>query len=52
MKKWIGTMFLMALMHTAFAQYGDSFGNQDVKADYILEDISQLLQIVQSHNAS
>jgi putative hydrolase of the HAD superfamily len=39
-------------MHTAFAQYGDSFGNQDVKADYILEDISQLLQIVQSHNAS
>jgi len=29
-----------------------SFGNQDVKADYILEDISQLLQIVQSHNAS
>jgi len=38
-------------MHTAFAQYGDSFGNQDVKADYILEDISQLLSIVADHNS-
>lgn len=37
-------------MHTAFAQYGDSFGNQNIKADYILSDISQLLNIVASHN--
>ena len=34
-------------MKTAFAQYGDSFGNQDLKdVDYILEDIKQLLDIV------
>ena len=37
-------------MHTAFAQYGDSFGNQNIVADYILSDISQLLQIVHNHN--
>jgi hypothetical protein len=37
-------------MHTAFAQYGDSFGNQNIIADYILSDISQLLHIVHSHN--
>lgn len=33
-------------MRTAFAAYGDSFGNQVVKADYILRDINELLEIV------
>ena len=34
-------------MKTAFAQYGDSFGGQDISdADYILSDIKQLLEIV------
>lgn len=33
-------------MKTAFAAYGDSFGNQDVDADYILTDIKELLEIV------
>jgi putative hydrolase of the HAD superfamily len=35
-------------MKTAFAQYGDSFGNQDLSdVDYILSDIKQLLDIVE-----
>lgn len=33
-------------MRTAFAKYGDAFGNQVVQADYILEDIKDLLTIV------
>lgn len=34
-------------MRTAFAKYGDAFGNQDMSnADYILHDIKQLLEIV------
>ncbi|CAN5431787.1 TIGR02253 family HAD-type hydrolase [soil metagenome] len=33
-------------MKTAFAAYGDSFGNQTVNADYTLTDIKQLLDIV------
>lgn len=33
-------------MKTAFAKYGDAFGNQEVKADYILHDIKDLLRIV------
>jgi hypothetical protein len=33
-------------MNTAFAKYGDYFGNQTVDADYVLEDIKQLLSIV------
>jgi putative hydrolase of the HAD superfamily len=34
-------------MKTAFAQYGDSFGDQDTgHADYILNDVKQLLEIV------
>jgi putative hydrolase of the HAD superfamily len=34
-------------MKTAFAKYGDSFGNQDVRdVDYILNDIKDLLEIV------
>lgn len=37
-------------MHTAFAKYGDSFGNQNVIADYILEDISDILTIIKQHN--
>lgn len=38
-------------MKTAFAKYGDSFGNQTVQADYILDDIKQLLDIIRLHNA-
>jgi HAD superfamily hydrolase (TIGR02253 family) len=37
-------------MLTAFARYGDVFGAQDVGADYILDDITQLLDIVRQHN--
>jgi putative hydrolase of the HAD superfamily len=33
-------------MRTAFAKYGDAWGNQIVKADYVLEDIKDLLTIV------
>ncbi|MBU3678684.1 MAG: TIGR02253 family HAD-type hydrolase [Candidatus Kapabacteria bacterium] len=34
-------------MRTAFAKYGDSFGNQDLTdVDFILDDIKQLLDIV------
>lgn len=33
-------------MKTAFAAYGDSFGNQTVNADFTLTDIKQLLDIV------
>jgi putative hydrolase of the HAD superfamily len=33
-------------MKTAFALYGDSFGNQEVQADYTLRDIKDLLTIV------
>lgn len=33
-------------MKTAFAAYGDSFGNQKVQADYVLNDIKDLLHIV------
>ena len=33
-------------MKTAFAAYGDTFGNQEVKADFVLRDIKELLQIV------
>lgn len=34
-------------MKTAFAKYGDSFGNQSIEGvDYVLDDIKQLLDIV------
>jgi putative hydrolase of the HAD superfamily len=33
-------------MPTAFAKYGDPFGNQVVRASYVLEDIKDLLEIV------
>ena len=33
-------------MRTAFAKYGDAFGNQMVSADYTLHDIKDLLTIV------
>lgn len=33
-------------MRTAFAKYGDAWGNQVVQADYTLEDIKDLLTIV------
>jgi putative hydrolase of the HAD superfamily len=37
-------------MYTAFAKYGDSFGNQNVTADHILSDISDILRFVEQHN--
>lgn len=37
-------------MQTAFARYGDSFGNQIVSADFILDDISELLAIIDEQN--
>lgn len=37
-------------MRTAFAKYGDSFGNQLVDADYVLDDIKQLIDIIKEHN--
>lgn len=33
-------------MKTAFALYGDVFGDQDVRADFILGDITELLAII------
>lgn len=33
-------------MKTAFARYGDVFGDQDIRADYILDDITELLTII------
>jgi putative hydrolase of the HAD superfamily len=33
-------------MKTAFAKYGDAWGNQVITADYTLEDITELLEIV------
>ncbi|MFN8367395.1 MAG: HAD-IA family hydrolase [Candidatus Kapaibacterium sp.] len=38
-------------MQTAFAKYGDSFGNQNVTADYILNDISDILTIISEQNS-
>jgi HAD superfamily hydrolase (TIGR02253 family) len=37
-------------MQTAFAKYGDAFGNQNVVADFILDDITDLLQIIRTQN--
>ena len=37
-------------MQTAFAGYGDSFGNQQVEADYILSDITDVLKIIEDQN--
>jgi HAD superfamily hydrolase (TIGR02253 family) len=33
-------------MRTAFAKYGDTWGNQVINADYTLEDVTELLDIV------
>jgi putative hydrolase of the HAD superfamily len=33
-------------MRTAFAKYGDAWGNQVIKADFMLSDITELLDIV------
>ncbi len=33
-------------MRTAFAKYGDSWGTQDVQADFVLEDIADIIAIV------
>ncbi|MCX8051732.1 MAG: HAD-IA family hydrolase [Chlorobi bacterium] len=37
-------------MLTAFAKYGDAFGNQNVVADFVLDDISDLLTVIDSIN--
>ena len=37
-------------MHTAFARYGDTFNTGDSTADFDLEDISDLVDIVRSFN--
>jgi putative hydrolase of the HAD superfamily len=38
-------------MLTAFARYGDVFGTQQAEADYVLNDIKELLDIIRRHNA-
>lgn len=38
-------------MYTAFAQYGDAFGNQNVTADFVLNDISDLLTVIDRLNS-
>jgi putative hydrolase of the HAD superfamily len=38
-------------MITAFARYGDIFGVKESKADYDLPDISDLVSIIDTHNA-
>ena len=39
-------------MKTAFAKYGDTFGTKDSGADYDIDDISQLLDIIKDENAN
>ena len=38
-------------MKTAFAKYGDTFNTQDSGADYDLEDIYELVEIVEKENS-
>ncbi len=38
-------------MKTAFAKYGDTFNNQATIADYELDDISKLIDIINSENS-
>jgi len=38
-------------MKTAFAKYGDTFGTKNSGADYDLNDISELLEIIQKENS-
>jgi hypothetical protein len=37
---------------TAFAKYGDSFGNQNVIADFVLEDISDILTVIENNRTN
>ena len=37
-------------MKTAFAKYGDTFDTKHSGADYVLEDISDLLNIIKNIN--
>ena len=37
-------------MKTAFAKYGDTFDTQNSGADYVLEDISDLISIIETIN--
>jgi HAD superfamily hydrolase (TIGR02253 family) len=38
-------------LHTVFARYGDPFKDQREEADFILDDVKQLLSIIQKLNA-
>lgn len=37
-------------MKTVFARYGDTFGTVETRADYEVNDIAELLEIVRKHN--
>ena len=37
-------------MYTAFARYGDTFNTQNSNADYDLDDISELIDIIKKEN--
>ena len=37
-------------MKTAFARYGDTFGTVHSGADWVLDDISELIQIIDEAN--
>ncbi len=37
-------------MKTAFAKYGDTFDTKNSGADYVLEDISDLINIIDNTN--
>jgi len=37
-------------MKTVFARYGDTFGTVETRADYEVNDIAELLEIVKKHN--
>ena len=37
-------------MKTAFAKYGDTFNTKNSGADYVLEDISDLINIINKIN--
>jgi putative hydrolase of the HAD superfamily len=39
-------------MKTAFAKYGDTFNTREHKADYELNDISELIEIIANQNKS
>jgi putative hydrolase of the HAD superfamily len=38
-------------IRTAFARYGDTFGTVESHADYDLNDVSELLDVIDAENA-